>query len=81
MDLACWWEKVDVGERPEEGVSVPVVVLESLRETPLKISRGKSANAMVKAPMSPTRAIVTAEMGSHGRSSVLYSIGRYLKGQ
>lgn len=33
---------------------------------PLKISRGKSANAMVRCPMSPTKAETTAEMGSQG---------------
>ena len=46
--------------------------------TPLKTSRGKSAMAMVRAPMSPTSAMVTAEMGSQGCSSVLCSTERYL---
>lgn len=44
----------------------------------LNTSLGKSATAIVKAPTSPTIAIKTAEMGSQGCSSVLYSIERYL---
>jgi hypothetical protein len=44
-----------------------------------KTSRGKSAIAMVKAPTSPINAARTAEIGSQGCSSVLYSIERYLE--
>lgn len=44
----------------------------------LNISLGKSATAIVILPMSPIRAEVTAEIGSQGCSSVLYSVDRYL---
>lgn len=44
----------------------------------LKTSRGKSATAIPIVPMSPKRAEVTADTGSQGSSSVLYSLERNL---
>lgn len=46
----------------------------------LKISRGKSAIAILILPISPSKAEVTAEIGSHGSSPVLYSFPRKLAG-
>jgi len=42
------------------------------------MSRGKSAMAMAMLLMSMTSEVVTAEMGSQGSPSVLYSFGRHL---
>lgn len=65
---------------PAGGCSVlGVPALLELFFAPLKTPRGMSAIAIVIPLMSPTRAAVAAEMGSHGWSSVIYSLDRYLQ--
>lgn len=77
-DLSLPWTRLVRDVEPSlKGISGGSGVLSPLLRL-LKISRGKSATAMPMFPRSVARDEATAETGSHGWPSVMYSFGRYL---